>query len=162
MIDVGADFDIGGTARGVIGIGYNEQTYDDPAQGKLDGWGLDGLVEWYPTQLTTVTVRAARFIEDAPFEASGGFTSETVAARVDHELLRNLVLSAEIERSERDFLGIDRVDERWTASAGAIWFVNRNVGVEASFTRMEQESAGAFPGQDFDQDILALRLVLRP
>lgn len=162
MLDVGADFDIGGTARGVIGIGYNEQTYDDPAQGKLDGWGLDGLIEWYPTQLTTVTVRAARFIEDAPFEASGGFTSETVAARVDHELLRNLVLSAEIERSEHDFLGIDRVDERWTASAGATWFVNRNVGVEASFTRMDQESTGAFPGQDFEQDILALRLVLRP
>lgn len=162
MIDVGADFDIGGVARGVLGVGYNEQTYDDPSQGKLDGWGLDGLVEWYPTELTTVTVRGSRHIEDAPIEASGGFTSETFAARVDHELLRNLVLSAEVERSEHDFLGIDRVDERWSASAGATWFVNRNVGVEASFTRIEQESSGAFPGQDFEQDVIGFRVVLRP
>ena len=162
MFDVGADFDLGGTARGVIGIGYNEQDYDDPAFGKLDGWGIDGMVEWYPTQLTTITVRAARFIEDAPFEASGGFTSETYAARVDHELLRNLVLSAGIERSENDFLGIDRVDERWSASASATWFVNRNVGVEASITRLDQDSSGSFPGQSFESNVFGLRVVLRP
>ncbi len=162
MIDAGIDFDLGGTARGLVGVGYNEQTYDDPAFGKLDGWGLDAVVEWYPTMLTTVTFSGDRRIEDAPFENSGGFTSETLAVRVDHELRRNVILSAGVQNTQHDYLDIDREDDRWTSFVAATWLVNPNVGVEAAYTMIDQDSTGLLGTQDFEENILGVRLVLRP
>jgi len=162
MIDAGFDFDLGGTARGIVGVGYNEQTYDDPSFGKLEGWGMDAALEWYVTQLTTVTVSGARFIEDSPIAASGGFTSQAIGLRVDHELRRNVILSAGTEFANNDFLGIDREDDRWTHFAAATWLVNPNVGVEASFTMIDQDSSGLLGTQDFEENIFGVRLVLRP
>lgn len=162
MIDAGLDFDIGGKVRGQVGVGYNEQTYDDPDFGTLDGWGADAVVEWYPTQLTTVTVSGDRRIQDSPIEESGGFTSETFGVRVDHELRRNVILSAGVENSNHDFLGIDREDDRWTNFVAATWLVNPNVGVEASYTMIDQDSEGLLGTQDFEENIFGVRLVLRP
>jgi hypothetical protein len=162
IIDVGADFDIGGVARGQIGVGYNEQEYDDPTFGSIDGLGVDGLIEWFPTQLTTVTFAGSRHIEDSPIVGSGGFTSSAVSATVDHELRRNLVISASVSAGEDDFLGIDRVDERWGASASATWYVNRNVGAEAWIAYTDQDSIGTAGGQDFESTAVGVRLVLRP
>lgn len=55
--DVGADFDIRGVARGLIGVGYTEQDYESAALPDIDGLSVDGLVEWFPTQLTTVSFK---------------------------------------------------------------------------------------------------------
>lgn len=162
MIDFGADFDIGGVARGIVGFGYNQQEYDDPAFGELEGWGADALVEWFPTQLTTVTFGISRTIEDSPIQGSGGFTAEEYMVRVDHELRRNVILSAGIELDRDDFLNIDREDDRWTAEASATWLVNRRVGAEAWIARTDQDSQGAFGGQDYEVTAAGLRLVLRP
>ena len=162
MVDFGADFDIGGVARGVVGVGYNKQDYDDPAFGELEGWGADAQLEWFPTQLTTVTFRASRTIEDSPIAAAGGFTAEDYSVRVDHELRRNVILSAGLILERDDFINLDREDDRWTAEASATWLVNRRVGAEAWIARTDQDSQGVFGGQDFETTAAGLRLVLRP
>lgn len=71
--DVGVEFDLGGLARGEIGAGYMKQEYENPAFGTVDGFGVDGLLEWFPTQLTTITFTARRSIEDAGIAAASGY-----------------------------------------------------------------------------------------
>lgn len=162
MIDVGADFDIGGVARGIVGVGYNEQDYDSPSIGSIDGFGVDGLVEWFPTELTTVTFSGSRYIEESPIIGSGGYTATDLSITVDHELRRNLILSASVGIAEDDYLDIDRTDDRWQASASATWFINRNLGAEVWVTHVDQDSQGVAGNRDYETNAVGLRLVLRP
>ncbi|MGP1274340.1 MAG: outer membrane beta-barrel protein [Caulobacterales bacterium] len=141
-IDGGVEFDLGGLARGEIGLGYTEQTYVSAAFPKVEGFSFDGLVEWFPTQLTTLTFTARRAIEDSGIAASAGFLGTSLAAQLDHELLRNVILTGRVDYANDDYEGIDREDERWGATAQATYLVNRNLGLTASYSYLDQTSAG--------------------
>jgi hypothetical protein len=160
--DVGADFDIRGVATGVFGIGYTEQDYDFAGLPDVDGLSLDGLIRWFPTQLTTITLSAARDIKDAPFANSGGFFATSAGVSIDHELRRNVILSAGFSLSEDDYSDIDRTDERYGLNAGVTYFMNRNVGVRGSWNYQNQDSSGAAGNQDFSRNTFGVSLVLRP
>ncbi|WP_375547540.1 outer membrane beta-barrel protein [Oceanicaulis alexandrii] len=159
--DVGADFDIRGVARGVIGVGYTEQDYESPALPDIDGLSVEGLVEWFPTQLTTVSFNASRSVQDSAVAGSGGFFGTSVGVNVDHELRRNVIISAGVSLSEDDYSGIDRTDERLNVTAGVTYFVNRTAGIRASFSYQDQDSSGAAGNQDFSKNVIGLSLVLR-
>lgn len=81
---------------------------------------------------------------------------------VDHELRRNVVLSAGVSLGEDDYGDIDRVDERFGVSAGVTYFMNRNVGVRGSWNYTEQDSSGAAGNQDYERNTFGISLVLRP
>lgn len=159
--DVGADFDIRGVARGVVGVGYTEQKYDDPSFPDIDGFSVDGLVEWFPTPITTITATASRSVNDSAVANSGGFFATSVGVNIDHELRRNVVVFAGASLSEDDYAGIDRVDERVNFAAGVTYFVNRTAGIRASYSYEEQESSGAQGNQDFAKNVIGISLVLR-
>lgn len=159
--DVGADFDIRGAARGVIGLGYTEQYYESASLDDIDGLSIEGLVEWFPTQLTTVTVNASRSVQDSAVAGSGGYFATSAGVSIDHELRRNVVLSARLTLSEDDFSGIDRKDERISVTAGVTYYLNRTAGIRASYSYLDQDSAGAAGNQDYSKNVIGLSLVLR-
>ena len=161
-IDGGADFDISNLARGVVGIGYTQQKYDSSALEDVNGLSIDGLVEWFPTQLTTVTFTASRAVKDAPFANSGGFFGASIGMNVDHELRRNVVVSAGFTLAEDDYQDIARADERFSVMAGLTYFMNRNVGIRASWIYTDQDSSGAAANQTFERNLLGISLALRP
>ena len=159
--DVGADFDLRGVARGVVGLGYTEQDYESAALPDIDGLSVDALVEWFPTQLTTVTFSASRSVQDSAVAGSGGFFGTSAGVNIDHELRRNVIISAGVSLSEDDYSGIDRTDERLNITAGVTYFVNRTAGIRASFSYQDQDSSGAAGNQDFTKNVIGLSLVLR-
>ncbi|WP_440958167.1 outer membrane beta-barrel protein [Oceanicaulis sp. LC35] len=160
-VDVGADFDINGVARGVIGVGYMEQSYDDASLPTIDGLSIEGLVEWFPTALTTVTASATRSIQDAAIANSGGYVAQNLSVNVDHELKRNVIVSAGLSLGKDEYSGIDREDDRWSANAGVTYFMNRNVGVRASYTYVDQDSKGLAGNQDYSRNSFGISIVLR-
>ena len=161
-LDGGADFDIRGVARGQVGVGYTEQDYDSAALPDVDGLSVDAVVEWFPTQLTTVTVQASREVRDAPFNNSGGFFATAAGVTVDHELRRNVILHAGLSLGEDDYADIDRTDERFGVNAGLTYFMNRNVGLRASWNYADQDSSGTAGNQEFSRNTVGISLVLRP
>lgn len=160
-LDVGADFDIRGVARGVVGVGYTEQDYDDASLPDIDGLSVEGLVEWFPTPITTITVTASRSVSDSAVAGSGGFFATSVGFNVDHELRRNVVVFAGASLSEDDYAGIDRIDERVNFAAGVTYFMNRTAGIRAAYNYEQQDSSGAQGNQDFTRNIVGISLVLR-
>jgi hypothetical protein len=161
-LDVGADFDIGGVARGVVGVGYTEQSYDDPTLPDASGASLDVAVEWFPSQLTTITATASRGIQESAVVNSGGFMRTSGSLRVDHEVRRNWILTAEARYGDDDYEGVDRSDERIGASLMATWFVNRNVGVRAYYDYSDQDSSGAAGLQDYTRNVIGVGFTIRP
>jgi len=156
----GANFDITRVMRGEVAIGWFEQEFDDPAFDSVDGFDVRAGVEWFPSQLTTIGFTAARDVEDSGVAGSPAYVSSAASARIDHELLRNLILSAELTYSDDDYEGIDRNDERTGAGLEATWMINRSVGLSPYYQYMELDSSGAFQGQDYAINRIGVELTL--
>jgi len=156
----GANFDLSSVARGEIAVGWFEQDFDDAAFGDADGFDVRAGVEWFPTQLTTVEFTASRGVEDSGIIGSPAYIATGAEIRVDHELLRNLILSAGVGYADDDYEGIDREDERVSVTLDATWLVNRNVGIRPYYSYIDQTSSGTAPGQDFEINRIGVRLRL--
>ncbi len=73
--------------RGEISAGYIQQDFDEVAFKDTDGFAARAQLEWFPTELTTVTVAGGRSIEDSATPGVGGLLSSNLSVGVDHELL---------------------------------------------------------------------------
>ncbi|WP_395942448.1 outer membrane beta-barrel protein [Brevundimonas sp.] len=156
---VGVNFELGAVSRGEVAAGYISQSYDDAAYTDIDGFGGRAQIEWFPTELTTVTASVSRTIQDAGIIGAAGYLSSEVGGKVDHELLRNLILTAQLTYNEDEYNGIDRNDQRLNASLSGTYLINRNYGVTTSLAYIDQASDGAFSGPSYDVTRLYVSLV---
>jgi len=158
---VGADFEVTDLTRGQIQVGYLRQEYDDPRIGEATGLALRSRLEWFPTQLTTVTLTAERAIDDTGVLGAGGVLATRTNARVDHELLRNLILTGQLGWQQDDYRGLDRKDDATTAMVGVNYLLNQNVGVFGQYNFQTRNSDGLQRGIEFDANRFQIGLVLQ-
>lgn len=158
---VGANFGVTRLLRGEVTAGYLEQTYDDPAVGKVDGLAASAGVDWFPTQLTSVRFDAARTVEDAGFPGAASFLLSRGGVRVDHELRRNVIVSIGAEAGRREYRGIDRDDDIVTADLGARYLLNRRVVLSGGYRFEREDSSGALAGRNFEVNRVFVSVGLR-
>jgi hypothetical protein len=160
---VGANFEVSALMRGELGVGYLTQNFDDPDFNDISGLGVRGQVEWFPTQLTTVTFSGSRTLEDAGIVGSAGYLSTNVGAQVDHELLRNVIVTGQLGYGDEDYRGenFNRKDKRLTGGLAATYLMNRNVGVTVGYSLFKQKSRGANGGEDFTVNKFGATLTLQ-
>jgi hypothetical protein len=145
----GIDFELGALIRGEIASGYIRQDFEDAAFGDLDGFGGRAKLSWFPTQLTTVTTTAARTVEDTGVIGSAGALRTDLSLSIDHELLRNLILTARTSYTDDDYNGLARTDTRVAAGFNTAYRVNRRYGLTAGLTWLDQSSSGAARGPNY-------------
>lgn len=154
---VGAAFQ-GDLVRGEVSVGQFERDYD--GFDSIDGLAAAGRLEWYVTPLTTVTVDVQRSADDNVGVASGlPYVTTEYGARVDHELLRNVILTAAVRSGDRDYEGADREDEYMRYEVGADYILNRRVALRARYVRDDVESSE--PARNFDVEAVTVGLSLR-
>lgn len=144
---VGASFDITKLVRGEVQVGYLEQDFTSaptatPAipSKTLTGPAFHGKVEWFPSELTTVTLAGDREVEDFTVAGASGTLGTGGSVQVDHELLRNLILSAKGTYNQYEFVGLGRTDTAWTGGVEANYLLNRHLGVDLAYRYMDQTS----------------------
>jgi len=125
----GFNFDLAGMMRGTLGAGYIRRNFDSVLYRTVSGLSVEGRVEFFPSELTTVTVQAQRLLEDSNINQTTAFFSNTLSTRVDHELLRNLILNARGELEYQDYLNSDRHNWLYRASTGARYLVDNRFSV---------------------------------
>lgn len=157
----GASFDVSALLRGEIGVGYFKREYDSASFGTVSGLALNGSIEYFPTQLTTLTLKLRRDAENSILQNAGGYIYTGGSIRVDHELLRNLLLKGSVEYAKEDFEGIDRRDSVWTLTGGGTYFVNHTVGISATAMWIKRDSTGANALRSFDDARLTFAIVLQ-
>jgi len=158
---VGSNFELTDVIRGDIAVGYMKQSYDTPSYGKIDGFSAEGKLEWFPTALTTVTATGGRTIEEAVANGSPGYISNNIGVNIDHELLRNVLLSANASYGKDNYEKIDRDDKRTGAGASVAYLLNRRVGVFLTYTYLKQDSSGADNGTSFTDNKIAASVALQ-
>jgi hypothetical protein len=156
---VGVNFELGAVSRGEIAAGYISQSFDDAAYSDIDGFGGRAQIEWFPTELTTITASASRTIQDAGIIGSAGYLSSQVGGKIDHELMRNVIVSGQLNYSEDAYNAVDRDDQRVTTSLAATYLINRYYGVTTTVSYLDQSSDGALAGPSYDVTRLFVSLV---
>lgn len=153
---VGASFDVGRLARGEVAVGYTEQDYDSSLIPSIDGFIYEAGIFWFLTELTTLNLSGTRQTEETTLAgASGNITTEGTL-RVDHELLRNLLIGVEGSYANETFEGIGREDDNYSAGVDVTYLINRNLRAQVGY-EFESRATNAI-GADFDQNTVFLVL----
>lgn len=133
----GVALELSGKLIGNARIGYQGQFYDDPRLKPAEGLAGGVTLSWTPTGLTTATVDLTRTIAQTTQLGASGFFATVFTATVEHELLRNLLLSSTAGYSYNQYIGGNfpnpaRTEDVYLAGIKAKYLLNRyffaNVG----------------------------------
>lgn len=160
----GVDFELTSLLRGRIGVGYLEEDRKDSRFEDLDGLTLDGRLQWFPSQIVTVTFNGSRAVEAQGLLEVPNAVATKFGAKADYEFRRNVVLSVSGEVGDVDFDEINRTDEISNISISAKYKLNRNAHFEAfarNLNRDADNSTGSI-GQPFDKNVFGIGVTLYP
>lgn len=147
----GLSTDVTELLRGSIGIGYIDRKYDAAIYRDVSGVSFNGKIEYFPSQLTTVTLSGRRLVDDASLVGTSGFFATLGALRIDHELLRNVLVNigADVERDDyRDFSG--RATS-FRTSGGAQFLVNHQLSFNGQLFYGRRTANSALAGPELSQ-----------
>lgn len=159
---VGTRFELPILARGEIGVGYTRGSYRGVQFNPVSGLAIRTNVTLFPTQLTNIILTAERQVTDTGIPASGGYASLVGGVQVDHEYLRQLILSASARYRRDSFNGVDRRDRRFELGASASYRLNPNMSARASYSRIDLSSSGANAYKSFVANRFLIGIGLRP
>lgn len=152
----GVKLDLTGLLFADVFAGYRTQDYDDSRLKTIDGPTFGLGVTWNATQLTTARLNVLRTVEETTLTGSSGYFATSLQGTVDHELLRNLILSANAGYQQNDYEGISREDDIFRAGVSGRYLLNRNFYLSLGYRYEMRDSNVA--GQDYDRNTVLLRL----
>jgi hypothetical protein len=163
-VQVGTSFELTAPFRGEIAVGSNKQNHKDPTQRDLDGLSIDGNLQWFPTQLTTLTFHANRGVSDPGIVQVTSATTSSYGVRIDHELFRNVLLYGDLAYGKYEFsgTGYDRTDEYTDLALGLAYKLNRNARFEFGYRNHNQTSSGLNADRDLNQNVISAGIRIYP
>lgn len=157
---LGTLLDFTGTTKGEFYVGYLSRDYDDARYSNGEGMTFGGRVDWNITGLTTITAAASRTIDSTTVVGASGITKTELALGVDHELLRNLILSLGLALGTDDFDGLDRSDDLSRFEFGGRYLMNRNLELRFGYLFQDRDtSPESSGGRIYEINELFLRVV---
>jgi uncharacterized protein (PEP-CTERM system associated) len=137
-----------------VSVGWALQEFDeselDSENDLVYGIGLT----WNPTPLTSLRLEGnGGFV---PSDVGTSNVQNRIALRVDHELLRNLLIGGEVAYRRDDFQETDRTDNRIDVGPDITYFLNRNLSVGAAYTFTTRDSD--VDTREFDRNLVTVRV----
>ena len=125
--------------------------YQDPTLPKIAGLTVDGSLTWVASALTTAKLTAVtRADESRVLGVSGVFTRE-VTLQVDHAFRRWLIATGKVLYGNDDYVGSDRDDNRYSASAALTYKLTRELWLKSEYRHDWLRSSVA--GANYDADV---------
>lgn len=122
----GVALDLGGVVFGDVYAGYLAQYFSGDFN-DVSGFTAGGTMTWNVTTLTTLNARAARTIQDTTQAGSPAILRTSGGLSADHELLRNLILTAAVTVTNDNYEDSNREDYYYVSGVGARYLMNRNL-----------------------------------
>lgn len=147
----------GGIITGEVFAGWMEQDYRNwngsNRSDVISAGHLGGKMLWNITNLTSLEIEADRSIEETTGTTYRGVVISGGAVTLTHELRRNLLLEANFDASNSEFIGAPpRVDETYRYGTGLRYFFNRHLygDLEYNYTvRSSDLDTAEFNGHTF-------------
>jgi hypothetical protein len=100
---VGMNFDLSNLLLGDVYVGYLEQDYDSPTQADISSNTFGAKLKWFPSRLTSVNLGLNQNVEESTEASASGYLSTKANIGINHELKRNIILSASVDHTENEF-----------------------------------------------------------
>ena len=142
----GTTVDISSVIFGEVYAGYRERDYDDAQFQSADGLAFGADVTWNVTGLTTLNFSGSREIDSTTIAGASGIEETRIGVAVDHELRRNLIVSAQGALETEDFEGLDRDDDIQRFMAKLQYMMNRNIYLTAGFEHRKRDTSPSNSG----------------
>jgi hypothetical protein len=155
-IAIGARYDITSLVFADVYLGYREQNFEDSRLPSAAGPAGAAKLVWNVTPLTTLSGLISREVQETIITGSSSYFATKAEARVDHELLRNLILTGTLGYENDDFEGVNRSDDFVVLGLGAKYLINRNFALSGGYSFRTRSSDAA--GADFDDHVTFIRL----
>lgn len=145
-----------GKLTGEVSVGYLTRQYHDANLPSIYGWTVDSALIWLATPLTTVKlINTTTVTESTVTNVSGAFTRETTL-QVDHAFRRWLLATVKLTRGFDDYVGDDREDIRYIASAALSYNLSREFWLKGEY-RQEWRTSNQ-PGNNYWAHVYLLTL----
>jgi hypothetical protein len=153
-IAVGTQLKLGNVVTGDLYVGYQDQMYDDARLASNAGVYLGASVLWNITELTSLKFSASRSIQETILTGSSGLWDTELRATAEHELLRNIILTAGVELSLNDYQGISRNDTTIAGLFGGRWKFTQTYS--AGITGLIQHRSSDLGVNDFTRAVVTV------
>lgn len=157
---IGTTFELTRLLTGEVSAGYQTRHYDDARLRDLNGPLVDAALIWSATPLTTVRLRAQSQIDETTVAFSSGVLFQRASLEVQHDLRRNLSVTAALALSEADYRGVQIQEDGIAGSVKVDYRMTRSLVVRASFTHERLKSSS--PGSDYTANTYLIGLRFQP
>ena len=129
----GVDYDLDGLFRIRALVGYESRSFSSRTYQTIQSPVAEVNLIYIPTGLTTITGTIARRIQDSSDETTAAVTTLSASLKVDHELRRNILLTAGAGITQNDYSVGSGSQAQYTANIGATYLLNRFAAVGATY-----------------------------
>ena len=158
-VRAGTTFEFSRKLTGEISAGYLGRSYKDPSLQNISGLAFDSTLIWSATPLTTLTLTAKSTVDEMIVPGVSGVLRRDFGVGVDHAFRRWLIGSAKLGYGLDDYVGLEREDQRYFASLGLTYKLNRNMQLKGEYRHEWQTSS--VPGAEYVADMVTLGLRLQ-
>jgi hypothetical protein len=149
-------------SRLVVGeayVGYISEDLKGPGFADLSGIDYGAALRWYPSELITVHLNASRTPNATTIAGASLADDRYVEAGVDYELLRNVIVQADVAYTDTKLDGITRRDQDLSAQLGVRYLLNSTFRADARFTHTARASTEA--GRGYTDNVFSITLSAR-
>lgn len=155
----GAKLDFTSLLTGEVSAGYAGRNYSDPRLSPIAAPTFDANLIYSPTPLTKLTLTAATDLSETTLAGASGAINRRVTGRVDHELLRNLTLSATASYQINQYQGNPLVEQLYAVGLEADYSLTRSIVIRGAFTHERLGSNQS--GDDYTANVFLVGLKLQ-
>ena len=155
----GVAFELSRKLTGEVAVGYTARDYVGPGLQPISGMIYDGSLIWIATPLSTVRFDLKSAVEEVVQPGVSGALKRDATVQIDHSFRRWLIGSLKFGIGRDDYVGMDRLDHRYLASAALTYKMTRTVHIKGEY-RYEWLRSNV-TGADYDANIVMLSLKLQ-
>ena len=144
-LEAGVRMELNNLLFGEIRAGVLHREPDEASFPAITGVSFGGNLSWSVTPLTTVQLFADRQVQEGGSASISGNLRSQVELKVEHELLRNLILEAEGHYASFEAIGaVDAEATEYAVELGAEYLVNRRLRLLARAGHFERSGDEMF------------------
>lgn len=139
--EVGLGLELTRLIYGNIRAGYLRQKYDDIKLRDTSGLSYGADILWNVTPLTSVRFTAERSVDETSSQTTAGNLRSEFTARVDHELLRYVILSAGARYARINPAGPTARSSEVEGNLGVRYLMNRYMELRGGYSYEKRSSS---------------------
>lgn len=150
----GTTFEMRGFLTGEVALGYTTRKYQDQRLEDVNGLVGNASLVWTASALTTVKLAGTTTVGESTIPGVSGALSRDVGLQVDHSFRRWLIGTAKLGFGQDDYVGLDRLDNRYSAAVGLTYKFNRSLQLKGEIDQNWLRSNQS--GNDYNETIFLL------